>query len=393
MFARARAMRLAGERFVLRLNVSDVRVVGFQRAAEAAYALPPSEREAMFVQLRRAEGVKDERGERIRRMQNDILRAREYAAIAILAETCVVPYHMKRLYILTNALDPVESRHIESELIAPDPSATVPDRIVAAAVRDTIVIWCGSDHVRSAALVIHAVADLGLPIVVVANGTIVGAESIARFVPIAEGAAALARARVVVAADSSDPADAIALARLGIPMITASSSGAFEYVPNAPYYRVWIERDIVTALLTALGAPLPRLDAFPRPLGDFDEFATDGARVAVLTRVELGESPDARTATSIAQQTYRAVVRAEQPNDAAYEMTISNGSLLFADALARMLATAERTGAARVVAPALVERSAGIHDVDYDGFALTHRGASGETVVRLAVAVGIHAGD
>ena len=210
-----------------------MRLVGFQRAAEAAYALPPAEREAAFARLERMEGIRDERGERIRRLDADLVRARGYAALAALAETTLVSADMKRLYVTTSALDPVSRRDIATELVAPEPSATVPAAVARAADPDAVVVWCGEEHVRSAALVVHALAGVGLPLVVVARGTIPGAETQASFVPLEQGAAALARARVVIPAHNDEPADALAFAALGFRLAYPSSSGAMEYLRGA----------------------------------------------------------------------------------------------------------------------------------------------------------------
>ncbi len=392
--ARALALRTAGERFTLRLAVSDVRLVGFQRAAEAAFALPPAEREAAFVQLQRLEGLRDERGERIRRLDADLARARGYAALAALAETTLVSADIKRLYVATAALDPVAQRDIATELVAPEPSATVPPALEPAAARDAprdaVVVWCGDAHVRAAALVVHALAGLGLPLIVVANGSIAGAEAHAAFVPLADGAAALARARVVVAAHNDEPGDALALARLGVPLIVSSSSGAAEYLRDAPMYRAWVERDIAPALLAALAAPPGQVEvAVAPPPAEPPAPRTRGPRAALRLRVELGTPPAARSAEAMARQTYADVVREGEADDALYEGVVPNGALVFPDHLARMVEVAERSGAARVLAPALVADGVGGYTVELDGFALARRGAARVPLARVAVATGV----
>ncbi len=382
-------MRAAGERFVLRLAITDVRLVGFQRAAEAAYAMPPAERDAAFIQLRRLEGLRDEHGERIRRLEADLVRARGYAALAALAETTAVTADIKRLYVATAALDPVAPRDIATELDAPEPSATVPVSVERANVRDAVVIWCGEQHVRAAALIVHALAGLGLPVIVVANEAIAGAEAHATFAPVADGPAALARARVVIPAHNDEPSDAIALARLGFPLAIPSSSGAAEYLRHAPMYRAWVERDVVPAVLAALAAPTTETMVACAPLEDPPVPRAHGPRVAVRLRVELGTPPLARTTDAIARQTYADVVRPGERDDALYEVMVPNGARIFPDHVARLVDVAERSGAARVLAPALVAREGGGYAVDLDGFALTRRGPARAPIARVPVATGI----
>jgi hypothetical protein len=366
-----------------------VRLVGFQRAAQAAYALPPAERDAEFARLQRFEGLRDEGGERIRRLEADLSRARGYAALAALAETSLVSADIKRLYVATTAVDPVARHDIATELVPPAPSTTVPAAVERAAVRNAIVVWCGEEHVRCAALVVRALAPLGLPLVVVARGTLAGAEPYASFIPLEQGAAALARARVVVPAHNDEPGDAIALARLGFALAIPSSSGAGEYVPEAPMYRAWVERDIAPAVLAALAARPPRVGGMPLPLAEPPEPSVRGPRVALRMRVELGTPPAASTADALARQTYADVVRDGEPDDARYDAVVPSGAVVFPDHLARLVEAAERSGAARVVAPALAPDDGGGYAVEPDGFALTRRGAARAPLARVAVATGI----
>jgi len=383
-------LRAAGERFVLRLDISDVRLIGFQRAAAAAWALPPAECEAAFAQLGRAAPIRDERGERLRYLPADLARARGYVALAALAETVAIPVDLTRLYHASAAVDPVAQHDLPTELVTPAPSQTVPKALVRNAQPNAIVIWCGDENVRAAALVVHALADFGMPILVVADDTLPGAERVASFVPLADGAAALQRARIVIPVDNDSPSDALALAQLGIPMIAPWASGACqEYLFHVPRYRAWIERDILPAARAALAAPPPRIAALPAALPDFDELPTRGPRVAVRTRIVFGTPPLRITSDTIAQQTYSDMQREGETDDARYELAVPNGAQLFPDALARLVAAAERSGAARTFGAALTSMHGDAPAVDQDALILLRRDPSVVPSARVTQALGV----
>jgi hypothetical protein len=381
---------MAGGRFVLRLGISDVRLVGFQRAAAAAWMLPPGERDRAFAQLGRAAPIRDERGERLRYLPADLARARGYVALAALAETVAIPVDITRMYHASAAVDPVSLHDLPTELVTPEPSRTVPATIVRSAQPDAIVIWCGDEHVRAAALVVHAVAGFGLPIIVVTNDTLAGAEGVATFVPLGEGAAALTRARIVIPVDNDSPSDALALARLGIAMIAPWASGACqEYLFNVPRYRAWIERDIVPAVRAALAAPPPRVAALPAALPDVETFPTRGPRVAVRTRIAIGSPPQRITAETIAGQSYADVLREGETDDATYDLAVPNGAQLFPDAVARLVAAAERSGAARTIGAALTSAESNTLAIDEDAFVLQRRAPYDVPTARVTQALGV----
>jgi len=388
MLARAISLRMAGERFVVRLAFSGVRLVGFLRSAAAAYALPPAERDARFAQLAKLEGIRDENGERIRRVSADMVRAGGYAAIAALAETAIVPYVTQRMYVTTTAVEPVSPSDVRTELVAPEPSATVPQAIERRADPDAIVVWCGDGPVYAATLIVHALANCGLPLVVVARESIPGAEAHATFVPLDAGAAALGRARVIVPADPDDPSDAVALARLGVPMAVPWPGGVGEYLPDVPMFRAWVERDILPAVISALAALPPAIANLPDALPPLEALPLHGPPVALRIGVELGEPIAPATATSVAAQQYADLITSNAAH-AVYDLTVPNGSTAFPDLVSRLVAVAERSGAARVFAPALRVHAAEGVAIDRDTFRLDRRGATGGGTARVAVATGL----
>jgi hypothetical protein len=385
MLARAIELRMAGERFAVRLAFGDVRLVGFLRSAAEAYALPPAERDARFAQLAKLEGIRDEKGERIRRLPADIARARGYAAIAALAETAIVPYDTQRMYIATAAVDPVSSRDVRTELVAPEPSATVPHAIERSAQPDAIVVWCGNEPASVASVIVHALANCGMPVVVVARDAIAGADVHATFVDLAAGAVALGRARVIVPADSGD---AVALARLGVPMAVRWVAGAGEYVTAASAFRAWVERDVLPAVSAALAAPPPATTNAPQPMPPLEAIPAHGPPVALRIGVEIGEPIAEATAQSVAAQQYVDVI-SSNASDTVYDVTVPNGAIVFPDHVARLVAVAERSGAARVFASALDFTTGEGVTVEGDAFRLERRGATRGGVARVAVATGL----
>jgi len=371
----------------VRLALTDVRIVGFQRAAVAAYALPADEREAAFARLARLEGIRDERGERIRRFDGDIARASMYAAIAALAETVVIPHERQRFSVASASVEPVSAHDLTTELVAPEASRTVPDSAVPGVDGDAVVVWCGNENVRIAVSIVHGLVDAGFPVIVVANGRIPGAEDHAAFVPLSEGLAALRRARVVIPAHPADPADAIAFARLGFRLAVPSSSGSTQYLQGVAVFRTWIERDMRRAVLAAIAAPPPRLGVLPSTLPDFPPLPVRGPRVVLRIVVDLGAPLAPQTAQAVAVQTYADIVRTI--DGAIYELTVPNGAVLFPDAVARLVDAAERSQAVRVFGPALRAASGGAYDIEGDAFALLRIGGGRATLARVAVACGV----
>jgi GT2 family glycosyltransferase len=170
-----------------------------------------------------------------------------------------------------------------------------------------IVVYAPWDRGNELATFIVALADVELPVTFVALDapTIPGR---ARFVPPEEAAEALGRARVIVDASRNDPGAALALAKLGRPLVISSRNGASEALRNVGTYEYWERRSILAAVLNALGGPLPHekphawVDRPPiRPEPVFDASAPlVSIVVSTYNRPELL----AETLASIERQTY-----------------------------------------------------------------------------------------
>jgi GT2 family glycosyltransferase len=129
--------------------------------------------------------------------------------------------------------------------------------LVAEAATD-VVVWAPHDTPAELGMFVTALQDLLLPV------TIVAAEAAplpgnVRIVDPAAGAAALARARLVIDATTNDPGTAVALARLGRPLAVTSSGGAATFVRGSLTYERWSRRSILSACASALGAPPPQV--------------------------------------------------------------------------------------------------------------------------------------
>ncbi len=119
-------------------------------------------------------------------------------------------------------------------------------------------MWAPHEQPADLGMFVTALQDLLLPV------TIVAAEAAplpgnVRIVDASAGAAALARARLVIDATTNDPGVAVALARLGVPLAVTSSGGAATFVRGSMTYDRWSRRSILSACATALGSPPPRL--------------------------------------------------------------------------------------------------------------------------------------
>lgn len=147
-----------------------------------------------------------------------------------------------------------ERRSFVETILAPDPflanCTVVPEG-------REIVVWAPDTPAPQLAIILFAVEEMYWPVTVVCRGS--SSASRARFVPKAEGLEALRRACVIVDASQSDPAPAVALARLGLPMLTASTSGAHEYVQGTIVYEPHKWRRIAGGVTAALAANPVRL--------------------------------------------------------------------------------------------------------------------------------------
>ncbi len=125
-----------------------------------------------------------------------------------------------------------------------------------------IVVYAPRNRADELAPFVTALIDLAVPVTVIAldRPKIPGP---VRFEPLERAAAALGRARVIVDANGDDPCTALALAKLGRPLVVSSSGDASEFLRGSQSYRVWDRRSILAAVVTALSAPPPTIRGRP----------------------------------------------------------------------------------------------------------------------------------
>ena len=195
--------------------------------------------------------------------------------------------------------------------IAPGSDPLVPAAIPSAARRDAVVVWA---PLRAAAEL--AVIAMGLHyekrelLFVCAGGELPGSR--AQIVAPERGAAALARAAVVVDAATNATGSAVALAALGIPLAVASTSGADEYLDRVTVYDPWDHLSVFTAVANAKGTvgPIrPRrivASALAQRLVDYRaDIATDGPLVSVVLLTRNRRTFLKRALASVAAQAYQ----------------------------------------------------------------------------------------
>jgi glycosyltransferase involved in cell wall biosynthesis len=166
----------------------------------------------------------------------------------------------------------------------PDPAPTAPN--------GSVVVWgvgCGLGYL---AIVSTALAELHRETVIVTAPE--------------EGANALAQATVVVAVAHDDPGTARALARWGVPLCVASTSGAVEYLDGAVAFDPWNRSSVLRAALTALGSEPPRERPSSPPQAPTRVVAQvkDAPLVSICVRTYDRPRLLRRALLSIAAQTY-----------------------------------------------------------------------------------------
>jgi GT2 family glycosyltransferase len=186
------------------------------------------------------------------------------------------------------------------------------DPAVPAAVtgeRTDVVIYAPELRADELGPFLTALGDLQVPLTAIARDQPMIAGR-TRFEPPENAAAALGRARVIVDATTNDPGVALALAKLGRPVVVSSVSGAAEIV-RARTYDLWERRTILTAVVNSFAAPSPPVRAGhwetrpqlrPRPA-----FGADAPRVSVIVPTYNRPALLAQTLATIERQTYRAL--------------------------------------------------------------------------------------
>lgn len=152
---------------------------------------------------------------------------------------------------------------------APDPR--VP-QVSPAPSRGRIVIWAPDAQAMHLGLLWSALEYVHLPITVIcadgddatclapleARDDARGSSVQSMALPVTRAAEALAEARLVLDASTGDPSSALALARLGVPLLTAVSSGADEWLDGVIPYQPRQYSSVVMALRRGLAGTPPR---------------------------------------------------------------------------------------------------------------------------------------
>lgn len=126
---------------------------------------------------------------------------------------------------------------------------------VTGAVTDAVV-YAPRYRADELAVFVTALGDLEVPVTIVARDQPTIPTRV-RFVPPGETAAALGRARVIVDASGNDPGTALALAKLGRPLVVSSFNGSAEILRSARSYDLWNRRSILSAVVNGFAADPP----------------------------------------------------------------------------------------------------------------------------------------
>ncbi|MGB8266556.1 MAG: glycosyltransferase [Candidatus Velthaea sp.] len=195
--------------------------------------------------------------------------------------------------------------------IDPPRDERVPATIVAAQHRDAIVVWAPDLQLDDLTVVLMGLHYERRPVIVVcAGGTLPGAN--VSVVQLSGAAEALGRALLCVDGDPESPAAALALARLGIPLVVASTSGADEWLDRIGVYDPWDHLSVAAAVGVekyTLGPLSPRRIG-PAALAHrmsayLDEIALDGPLVSVVLLTRNRRNFLRRALESVAAQRYR----------------------------------------------------------------------------------------
>lgn len=149
-------------------------------------------------------------------------------------------------------------------VVAPGVDADVP--AVAGRSRETVVVWAPRSDAADLGVIAMALEYVRCPVVYVcASGRLKNVRG--EFVGPRSAAAALERASCVVDAEISDPSTAIALARVGVPVVASTTSGASEFLDGVLSYDPWDWRSVLAAVSVAWGARPPILvkESVPEP--------------------------------------------------------------------------------------------------------------------------------
>ena len=291
---KALALRRAGTHFALCVHVEDARV---QRVRDYARELC-----ATYATLDEVRLMFDGFGQTIAEQRTTVTAdQRTKLTEAMRLADAVIVRSWSEYGRLVDAVGAVP-RDVEI-VINDDPA--IPAAV--AGERTDVVVYAPLDRADELGHFVTALGDLEVPVTMIARDapTIAGR---VRFEPPDRAAEALGRARVIVDASRNDPGAALALAKLGRPLVVSSTGGATEVLHGAGTYDPWQRRSILAAVANALAAPPPTVRAAhwadrPRERAQ-PTFPADAPLVSVVVAthnrpVLLGE-----TLTTIERQTY-----------------------------------------------------------------------------------------
>jgi hypothetical protein len=233
---------------------------------------------------------------------------------------------------------------------------------IADAERTDIVVYAPRERADELGHFATALGDVELPVTIVARDapTIAGR---VRFERPERAADALGRARVIVDA-GSDPATALALAKLGRPLVISSAGGANEVMLGASVYDPWHRRSILGAVANALGSAPPVVRAphwSDRPRErTVPVFGEDSPLVSVVVATHNRRVLLAETLASIERQTYPSM-ETIVVNDAGVEV----GDVVARFPRARLLNQPENRGPAAARNRGLAE-ARGVYAILFD---------------------------
>jgi hypothetical protein len=368
-------MRLRGERFFSRFTFTHPGLIRIIKTAVENFELPAQERRVAFERLARLQGVNDAQGRPIQRTDRDRARAATLAMIMRLSESPVVCTQEERRLLellfefpLTGGFDAV--------MIPPPSSNAVPAQLDGDVTKDAIVLWAPYDPAWRTALAVQALEAFHLhAIVVCREGSLPNVR--ATFVRPEDARSALSRARAVIDLSVNDPGEALALARLGLPLAVQYLSGAYEMLDGVAVCRSWMQRDLELGALTALGLRAPRvIGTATRTYPNAIDPPADGPPVTFAAQSHGAKGQTYKNLVSSGASTYTAAV----PEKAA----------LFDTHVATLVEALERSGAQRATSDAIIKKQGDQGYILAPGaFSITRNGSAGDSLVTIPRATGL----
>jgi glycosyltransferase involved in cell wall biosynthesis len=167
--------------------------------------------------------------------------------------------------------------HWHEARVAPQQGdATVPKPAGAREGAEHVVIWAGDRSADEIAIVLCALEELHLPVYVVCEGG--GIPDSVHRCNVASSEPLLRSAAAIVDTTDYHPGTALALARFGVPLAVARTSGAMEVLDGASGYDPWNRDMVLAAVLEAAGRAAPQIRA--RSALGADGFRGGGPRAA-----------------------------------------------------------------------------------------------------------------